>query len=284
MAQEKDYASPDFPEAPVLVAPRSEAVVNGRDVTFEWEPVEGASAYFIEVATDTTFDDPVVEQNTGDKTALALTDAFGTEGQTYYWRVLAKDERGWSHGDRVESFVAATADKAEEAEYASARPDDDAEGSGPYAALVGSALREAAAEATGSDELLEEEREAGVAHEGVEAGQILGIAAAILLAVILIVFTLFFWVDNVSQSQSRAVVGLSGYPELRETEVEAARLLDQYEVVSEEERTYRIPIQEAMDLIVNEQYEAPASGAEPTFSDVVTDSTVSASQSAEQRP
>ena len=254
MAEEQDGAVSEFPEAPALVSPKSEMVVDARDVTFAWEPVEGAEEYHLEVAADSSFESPVVDERVGTATELTPDVDFAEDGRTYYWRVLARDARGWSHGDRVESFVSSTAEFArEQAAQSSKRPGGREEDSmGPAAELFYASGVEATAEVTGSDALLEEERRMGVAHEGVEAGQIIAIAATVLVAVIIATFIVFFWSGSVSEQARQRVVGLSGYPELRRTDLNAQQLLDQYGVTDREQDLYRIPIERSMRLMIDE--------------------------------
>ena len=69
--------------------------MNGRAVTFEWQPVDGADRYRLEVAKDTSFQAVTFEKEVpGDQTALTVTDFFPTNEQTFFWRVRARDENG----------------------------------------------------------------------------------------------------------------------------------------------------------------------------------------------
>lgn len=261
---EQDAAQAEFPSAPVLTAPRDERIVDGGNVAFAWEPVEGATEYYIEVAPDPSFESLLIDRNVGNATSLEPAERFPTDGRTFYWRVMAKNEKGWSHGDRVESFVSATPEFAKE----HARPDRREEDSlGPAAELFYASGVEAQAEVMGDEARLEEERQMGVAHEGVEAGQILAIAVTTLIAVIIATLVVFFWSGSVAREARMAAVGQSGYPELRETEVEASRLLNQYDIVSEEEGTYRIPIDRAMSLLINERAAQRGDGEGPALPD-----------------
>lgn len=248
MAQHPEKAPP----APVLLAPREAAVIDGAEVTFRWEPVEGATTYRLEVAADTAFENILFGEEVGDQTSVRLTNAFPEDGETYYWRVLAGSEAGWSNGDNIESFVGSTPEMA--AQHLE-RPD---EKYGPYPELITSTAVEAAAEATGSDRLYEEEEEVGVEHEGVEAGQVLGLAFAILAAVILIIILVFFWVSQVEQTARYEAATISQFPERQQLETAGEQELTGYGVVDPEEEIFRIPIQRAMELMIEE-----AQGQEP---------------------
>lgn len=251
MAQSRDKDQPTLP-APALVSPREAEVLDGRSITFAWERVDGATKYQLEVSTRQEFDELAYEKVLQGEVSATVSDTFATDGTLYFWRVLAGDDAGWSNGDHVESFVSVSADEAT-GERAS-RPD---ERLGPYPALIRSATVEAAAEVTGEEDLLHEEEAAGVEHEGVEAGQILGITLAIAAAIVMIVIVLFQWTRIVERETRAAAAGLSGYPELREARMQARQQLESYGVADPDAGLYRIPIDRAMELMAQE---ARASG------------------------
>ena len=232
--------------APALNAPREAAVVDGASVTFRWEPVQDALRYQLQIARDAAFQELVLERVVEGEASTVVEGEFETDGELFYWRVLAGNDEGWSSGDHVESFVSGTAEMA--ATHV-ARPD---ERMGPYPELIRSASVEAAAEVTGEEKYFEEEAALGVEHEGVEAGQILGIALAIAAAIVMIVITLFQWTRIVETEARAAATGISGYPELREVEMQAEQMLRRYGVVDPGAGTYQIPIDRAMDLVVRE--------------------------------
>jgi hypothetical protein len=245
----------DAPEAPIVVGPKEEALVDGTDVTLRWEAMPGAGSYLVEVAEDAAFHEVVVQEQV-EGTALALPE-LPTDGKLYYWRVITERGEDWSHGDRIESFVSVTADQVRTADGDGSAPDRE-EDYGPAAELFSAAGTEAAAEATGAEERFAREREMGVAHEGVEAGQIMGFAGVVVVAVVVIVCVLFFWITSVADATQEARTDASVYPELRETETRAAKQLSQYERVSERDSAYRIPIGEAMRIVADEEYESGA--------------------------
>ena len=255
----KDVESKDVeggegaPAAPVLAAPQEEALVNGEEVTLRWEPVESADAYLVEVAEDAAFQEVIVQEEVQD-TTLAL-EALPTDGDLYYWRVLAHRAGQWSHGDRIESFVSVTAEQARTAAEGEGEAPNKSEDYGPAPALFSAAGTEAASEATRGEAMLEREREIGVAQEGVEAGQIIGLAGAVIVALVIIVCVLFFWVTSVAQTTRDTLTETSVYPELRENQTQAVQQLRQYELISERDSAYRIPIEEAMRIVANEAYE-----------------------------
>jgi hypothetical protein len=241
------------PEAPVVVEPKEEALVDGTDVTLRWEAMPGADDYLVEVAEDAAFHEVVVQEQV-EGTALQLPE-LPTDGKLYYWRVITERGADWSHGDRIESFVSVTADQLRTADGDGSAPDRE-EDYGPAAELFSAAGTEAAAEAAGGEKRFAEERRMGVAHEGVEAGQIMGFAGVVIVAVVLIVCVLLFWVTSVADATQEARTDASTYPELQETETRAAQQLSQYQLVSERDSSYRIPIDEAMRLVADEEYES----------------------------
>jgi hypothetical protein len=247
------------PPSPTLSAPRDAAVVNGDEVTFVWRPVDTADAYYVQVANDAKFTDVVFEQEVGDKTALTVAGLFPTNERTFFWRVLAGNEAGWSRGERVQSFVSATPDEVAEQFVAP----DSKEQLGPVTELVRSTSSEVSARITSSEDRFEKERDMGVAYEGIPVGQILAISGSILVVIAVISIFLFYWTSIRGQAMRDASVNPSGYTELQETEIEAARELNQYDVIDEQDGVYRIPIDRAMDIMANEAYQQQAGDISP---------------------
>lgn len=234
---------------PVLVSPREETIVDGRRIRFVWNAVEGATRYRLQIAASPSFEDVMYEADVGGKTEHVVENELPTDEDTYYWRIVAEDADGLTHGeDNVESFISGTSDD-EDLQLAS--PDAEEE-YGPAEGLFRRAKDEATAEVTGVPRYVDEASEFGVEHEGIEAGQILGFTLATAVALGLAIFTLFQYVHIVSGDTRFTAAGTSGYPELREAELEATRQLTQYGVVDAEENVYRIPIDRAIELMANE--------------------------------
>ena len=256
MATEPFLSLPD----PVLLGPRHEARVAADAVTLRWEPVEGAAGYRIEVARDTAFDDVVYEREAETADHHDVGGALPADHATYFWRVLAYRGDEWSPGEHVESFI--TLDASEGATSYQAQPDE-REGFGPAAELFKAAGVEAAAEATGDGAgARSKAEELGVEHEGVESAQILGLAFGVMAALAVIIVLLFQWTTIVHERTSLEAAanppGFEGsqaprYPTLYETEAHAARALDNYTVLDDAQGRYRIPIDEAIKLMANEQ-------------------------------
>lgn len=241
------------PAEPTLLAPRREEVVNGESVTFTWEPADRASGYRLVVATDNTLEEVVHEEELGTKTEHTVTDVFDTDGRTYFWHVEAYNEVGTSEPEHIESFVSSTAEETARMETEGGANDD--EEYGPAGELVKSSSAAVAAEVTQDEAYFEEERRLGVAHEGVATGQIIAIAGSIILAIILLVLFLIFATDLTATQQRENVARTSRYPDLEEARNEAQQRLNNYGVVEDEEGAYRIPIDRAMELVIEESYQ-----------------------------
>lgn len=98
----------------------------------------------------------------------------------------------------------------------------------------------------------------GVQYEGVGAGPIIAFIFVTIVFIGLVVWVAMGWfMAEAQQAHAEAAAGLN-YPDLRQVELSAARLLNQYEVVDAAQGVYRIPLDRAIDLIVDEAYQAPA--------------------------
>lgn len=240
---------PQTPPPPSLVAPRDAAAVYGEEATFVWDPVEEAEAYRLQIAPTARFENPVVDAEVGAETAVTVGHQLPTDGQTFFWRVLAGSDAGWGEGGPVESFIATT-----EAEAEQERPGPRG-GEEPVTGLARAARHEDSVETFRFEDRFEKEKERGVAYEGVAASQILGIAVSIVVVVLVAVGVLFGWFEQVSQGTVAEAASRQQYGQLRQAELEAEKQLREYGVVDEEEGIYRIPIDRAMDLIATEEYQ-----------------------------
>lgn len=249
MTDSDDSQAPPPPPDPV--APRDASVVNGREVTFVWEPVDEAVSYRLQVAPTARFEEPLLDEDVGTETAVTVGNTFSTEGNTLFWRVRAVSEDGWSEGGPVESFVAAS---PEEAKEAIAREEEEQ----PVTGLARAERRDEPRQVFTLDDQFEEEKERGVAYEGVAASQIIAVAAAILVVILVAVVVLFGWYTQVSQDTQAANEGADVYERVRQPDREAAEHLQEYGVVDEEEEVYHIPIDQAMDRVLTEQYDEEA--------------------------
>lgn len=97
---------PTPPPAPVLIAPADGAGGLPDLVSLVWHAAPGAAFYKLQVAPDTTFGVPIVDDT-------AITDTSRQVGPlapstTFYWRVLAKNSAGSSAYSTVRSFQTAS--------------------------------------------------------------------------------------------------------------------------------------------------------------------------------
>jgi hypothetical protein len=244
------------PAPPSLVAPRDASVANGAEVTFVWEPVDAAVSYRLQVAPTARFDELLLDKDVGTETAVRVGNTFSTDGDTLFWRVRAVSESGWSDGGAIESFVAATPEKA--AQAVAHEADEQ-----PVTGLARAERREQPRQVFTLDDQFEEEKERGVAYEGVAASQIMAVAGAILVVILVAVVIIFGWYEQVSQEARATVAGEEMYTRVQEVDREAAQQLQEYGVVDEENDVYHIPIDQAMDRVLTERYgqASEASGA-----------------------
>ena len=233
--------------SPTLRAPREADVVDGSDVRFEWEPVEGADSYILQVAESARFDTIVLEEEVEAHTAVGVKDFFPIDEQTFFWRVLSVAGDTISESGRVESFIAADADSAEAYGGLPEKEED----LGPAFELVRSSKEEVPTHIVSPESRFEREKEVGVAEEGIAAGQIAGIAVSIIVVIAVAVVVLFAW-TNVERQEARSSVVNAQESPGEEVNAEGRRQISEYGVVDEESETYRIPIERAIDLVVDD--------------------------------
>lgn len=238
-----------IPSSPRLVAPRDAAAVDGSEVTFVWEPVEEAEAYRLQIAPTARFENPVLDADVGSETAVTVGNQLPTDGQTFFWRVRAGSDAGWSTGGAVESFLATTAAEA-----------DPVDGGGeideaPVTELARAARREATTESFDLEKQFEKEKERGVAYEGVASSEIVGFAVAVVAAILLAVTVLISWFGQVRQEARTSAITVQTYHQIREAELQASEHLEEYGVIDGPEGIYHIPIDQAMDVIATEEYQ-----------------------------
>ena len=99
--------------------------------------------------------------------------------------------------------------------------------------------------------------EIGVQYEGVGARPIMGFIFISVVLIALVVWVGINWAESAVQQAHEAAAMDLNYPDLRQSELAAIRLLNQYEVIDAEQGIYRIPIDRAIDLMVQEAYQAP---------------------------
>ena len=249
-------AHSDPPAAPALVGPLDATVVDGREVTLAWKPSREADRYRLQIAETARFEELILDEEVGDETAVTVGNQLPTDGETFFWRVVAGSYAGWGEPSEVESFIAGT---EEESEQDLLQTDE----AGPVTGLARAAKREITRRVFAFEDQFEEEKERGVAYEGIAASQIMAIAVSILVVILVAVVVLFGWYGQVTQETQAQADSAQNYEMLQQAEMEAQQELQQYRVVDEEEGVYQIPIDRAMDVIATEEYQRTQGGAEP---------------------
>ena len=116
----------------------------------------------------------------------------------------------------------------------------------------------AAAETDAPEAFYAAEDQSGIQHEGIEARQIIGFIFFLIIAIGLFVWGAMNWFESVADQAYEEAAADLNYPELRQVELSAVQLLNQYEVINAAQGVYRIPLDRALDLVVEEAQQAPA--------------------------
>ncbi len=141
---------------------------------------------------------------------------------------------------------------------------------GPAAGLFQSAGAEAAAHYANNPAAAAIAEAAGVEDEGVEAGQLFGLMLATGIAIVVLILTVYFLFYSPLLQETRAVaadVPLDRYVELRDSRTAGVGLISAYSV--NEDSTYRLPIETAMELVARDYAAAtPAAAGSATAAEV----------------
>lgn len=92
----------------------------------------------------------------------------------------------------------------------------------------------------------------GVQDEGINVAPILGVIGVIMAFVVVAVIAMFQITNLEHTKVELASASYSGHPELQQLRMDAAEALTQYAVVDEAAGVYRIPVDQAMQLMLNE--------------------------------
>lgn len=263
--------NPSTPPSPALVAPVDGAPVDPDAVQFQWEDAGDDLEYALEVAANATFEDVLLTLEVGDALDVTVADLPDQHG-SYFWRMRSKPKGRAAWGPYGEgamfsvgeepAAIPSTDDYGQPGSAAPVRPDVE-EDLGPVPGMLKGISTEVAAEVTGDPEYYAEEEELGVEHESIGVSQILGFIGAI-IAVLILMIIFVFQIVNISELRTyESAVLESGYPELRQVRVEAAREMTQYEILNDAEGVYQIPVDRAMELLVDQERSTPEGGYSP---------------------
>lgn len=89
-------------QKPVLIYPSNNAIINAYIINLEWEAVNGATKYRLNVSEDTNFKILVVNSGEINFNKIDLNDL--KQGIVYYWRVMALNDLNESEWSEVKSF------------------------------------------------------------------------------------------------------------------------------------------------------------------------------------
>ncbi len=92
----RSFVNLGLPPAPVLLEPDDGTFVSGDRIGFRWESSAGATRYYLEIASDPSWQPNAVKfsQEVGAVTYYEDT-GYTDDGTTYYWRVRAGNAAGW---------------------------------------------------------------------------------------------------------------------------------------------------------------------------------------------
>ena len=133
-----------------------------------------------------------------------------------------------------------------EADPSVVRPEQ-VEENGPLPGLLDAAAEEALDEATPTDG-----EGLGVEDEGIESGQILGLSIAILasVAALAIVVYFLFYETKLDDTRDQAMADMAVLPEAMTNRAEAEAAMGAYGMTADS--TYRMPIESAMEMVMEE--------------------------------
>lgn len=93
-------------DEPLLALPAHESVDVARDVSLQWHPVDEAESYEMQVATDQSFEQLIVNETSLSDTTLSVADL--SPSTNYHWRVRAAASDLVSEWSAVFTFTTET--------------------------------------------------------------------------------------------------------------------------------------------------------------------------------
>jgi hypothetical protein len=97
-----------IPAAPTLLTPANGSTVNGTVVNFTWTAPTGATQYWFQISTNSSFTSLLLDQNIGNYVSGNVSN-MPNNGTTLYWRIKAGNASGWSSYSGYWSFKNGTA-------------------------------------------------------------------------------------------------------------------------------------------------------------------------------
>lgn len=94
----------EISSSPRLIAPKNDVQIDSDEVQFTWEEVDGARAYWIQVADDEEFQRIVFDAYIGPSQMLTLKGFLPVDGSRLHWRMRTLDEQGWQEYGKHETF------------------------------------------------------------------------------------------------------------------------------------------------------------------------------------
>lgn len=105
-----------------------------------------------------------------------------------------------------------------------------------------------------SGPLFAEEGQFVVEREGLEVGRIAAFVSVVLVLLVLVTWAATRWFAYEANTAHALVAAEATYPELRRVELDAEQLLSRYEVIDREQGIYRIPVEQAMDVLLRDAH------------------------------
>ncbi|MHB0946250.1 MAG: SUMF1/EgtB/PvdO family nonheme iron enzyme, partial [Sedimentisphaerales bacterium] len=97
-----------IPLPPTLSSPSNASTVNGTTIAFRWNSSVGANNYYLQVATDSSFNNTVFDDEIGNYVGTDIS-GFSNDGTRFYWHVKAGNSAGWSGYSSTRYFDNGTA-------------------------------------------------------------------------------------------------------------------------------------------------------------------------------
>jgi len=91
----ESWTTPAIPSSPSLSSPSNGSTVNGTTIEFRWNASSGADNYYLQVATDSLFNNTIYDDEVGNCIDVDMS-GMPDNGTRFYWRVKAENISGWS--------------------------------------------------------------------------------------------------------------------------------------------------------------------------------------------